>query len=156
MQAALVAFGPGARAPRRYPPAASSRLVDDSSTKEEDEVRSTRRSGALAVVAFAVCLLVPGVAPAAQKVGADPDITALPGGATLQGLVNGVAAFAGLACLVGLLLGAGLWALGSHAQNYHQSSTGKKTVLTSIATALLVGGAVGIINFFLATGDGIK
>ena len=119
-------------------------------------MRSTRRSAALAVVAFAVCLLVPGVAPAAQKVGADPDITALPGGATLQGLVNGVAAFAGLACLVGLLLGAGLWALGSHAQNYHQSSTGKKTVLTSIATALLVGGAVGIINFFLATGGGIK
>ena len=117
---------------------------------------SSRRRRALGVAVFAVCLSGPGVAVAAQKVGADPDITALPGGATLQGLVNGVAAFAGLACLVGLLIGAGLWALGSHAQNYHQSSTGKKTVLTSIATALLVGGAVGIINFFLATGGGIK
>ena len=112
-----------------------------------------RRVGVCAVV---VLLAVPAVAAGAGKVDANPDIGALPGGSTLQGLVNGIAAFAGLACLAGLLLGAGLWALGSHAQNYHQSSIGKKTVLTSFATALLVGGAVGIINFFLDAGGSIK
>jgi len=110
----------------------------------------------VALCATAVLLSAPAVAAGAAKVDANPDIGALPGGGTFQGLVNGIAAFAGLACLAGLLIGAGLWALGSHAQNYHQSSIGKKTVLTSFATALLVGGAVGIINFFLAAGGSIK
>ena len=114
------------------------------------------RRGSLAAGAWAALLLSPAGVVAAQRVDANPDIRALPGGATLQGLINGIAAFAGLACLAGLLIGAGLWAVGSHAQNYQQSSAGKKTVLTSFATALLVGGAVGIINFFLETGGGIK
>ena len=116
----------------------------------------TRSGRFLAAAVWAAVLLTPAVAGAAQKVDANPDIRGLPGGGTLQRLVDGIAAFAGLACLAGLLVGAGLWALGSHAQNYQQSSIGKKTVLTSFATALLVGGAVGIINFFLDAGGGIK
>lgn len=115
-----------------------------------------QRGAVSALGVWVACLAAPGLAAAAQKVNAEPDLRGLPGGGTLQGLVNGIAAFAGLACLAGLLVGAGLWAVGSHAQNYQQSSIGKKTVLTSFATALLVGGAVGIINFFLDAGAGIK
>lgn len=110
----------------------------------------------VALSAAVAALASPATGWSAGKVDANPDIGALPGGGTLQGLVNGIAAFAALACLAGLLIGAGLWALGSHAQNYHQSSIGKKTVLTAFATALLVGGAVGIINFFLDAGGKIK
>ena len=116
--------------------------------------KRTRRVAWLVV--WVACLASPGVAGAAQKVTAEPDIQSLPGGGTFQGLVNGVAAFAGSACLAGLLVGAALWALGAHAQNYQQSSIGKKTAVTSFLAALLVGGATGIINFFLAAGSSIK
>jgi len=54
--------------------------------------------------------------------------------------------------LVALVLGAVLWALGSHTQNMHQSTQGRRAVLTSIVAAILVGAAPELINFFFKTG----
>ena len=51
-----------------------------------------------------------------------------------------------------LLLGAGLWAVGSHTQNMHQSSQGRRAVLTSLVAAVLIGAAPELINFFFKTG----
>ncbi len=82
----------------------------------------------------------------------DPSVNALPGGAALQSLANGIAGWALVASLVALVLGAGLWALGSHSQNYHQSAAGRRAVMTSLLAAILIGAAPYLINFFFKTG----
>lgn len=82
----------------------------------------------------------------------NPTLSDLPGGATLQKLTNGLGAWALVAALVGLVLGAGAWALGVHSQNFQQSVVGRRAVLISGLAALLIGGAPTIINFFFGLG----
>jgi hypothetical protein len=81
-----------------------------------------------------------------------PSTSSLPGSAALQSLANGIASWALIGALVALLLGAGLWAVGSHTQNMHQSSQGRRAVLTSLIAAVLIGAAPELINFFFKTG----
>jgi len=81
----------------------------------------------------------------------NPSVNALPGGGTLQDLTNGLGAWALIAALAGLLIGAGAWALGVHAQNFQQSMVGKRAVLVSGLAALLIGAAPPLINFFFHT-----
>ena len=57
-----------------------------------------------------------------------------------------------IGALVALLLGAALWAVGSHTQNLHQSMAGRRAVLTSLVAAVLIGAAPSLINFFFNTG----
>ncbi|HEY5010434.1 MAG TPA: DUF6112 family protein [Acidimicrobiales bacterium] len=85
-----------------------------------------------------------------------PTITALPGSAALQSIANGIAAWALIGALVALVLGAGLWAIGSHTQNMHQSSQGRRAVLTSLIAAVLIGAAPELINFFFNTGTSVR
>ena len=85
-----------------------------------------------------------------------PGTSSLPGSAALLNLANGIAGWALMAALVGLVIGAGLWALGAHAQNYQQSFSGRRTVLASLAAALVIGAAPALINFFFATGTTVK
>jgi hypothetical protein len=82
----------------------------------------------------------------------NPSTSSLPGSAALQSLANGIASWALIGALVALLLGAGLWAVGSHTQNMHQSSQGRRAVLTSLVAAVLIGAAPALINFFFKTG----
>jgi hypothetical protein len=82
----------------------------------------------------------------------NPSTSSLPGSAALQSLANGVASWALIGALIALLLGAGLWAVGSHTQNMHQSSQGRRAVLTSLVAAVLIGAAPELINFFFKTG----
>jgi hypothetical protein len=49
----------------------------------------------------------------------NPDSGGLPGADVLQSLTNGIGAWALILALVGLVVGAGTWALGAHSQNYH-------------------------------------
>lgn len=85
-----------------------------------------------------------------------PDANALPGGAALLTLINGIGGWALMLSLAGLVIGAALWALGSHSQNYQQSYVGRRAVLVSGAAALLIGAAPTLIDFFFHTGQGIK
>lgn len=85
----------------------------------------------------------------------NPDPGSLPGGSVLQSLSNGLGGWALIATLVGLVVGAGLWALGAHAQNYQQSYVGRRTVLVSALAALLVGAAPALINFFFHAGQSV-
>ena len=84
-----------------------------------------------------------------------PSLTALPGGGTLQALVNGLGAWALIAALVGLVIGAAAWALGVHSQNYQQSMVGRRAVLVSGLAALLVGAAPDLVNFFFGQGQSL-
>jgi MFS family permease len=83
------------------------------------------------------------------------DASRLPGGAALQDLTNGIGGWAVILCLVGLLVGAAMWAVGSHSHNYQQSFVGRRTVLVSGLAALLVGAAPAIVNFFFSTGQSV-
>ncbi|MHB1087211.1 MAG: DUF6112 family protein [Acidimicrobiales bacterium] len=82
----------------------------------------------------------------------NPSITSLPGSAALQKIANGIGGWALIGALVALVLGAGLWALGSHTQNMHQSASGRRAVMTSLVAAVLIGAAPELINFFFKTG----
>jgi hypothetical protein len=89
------------------------------------------------------------------NVNLSPSLTSLPGSSALLSFANGIAAWALVGCLIALLVGAALWAIGSHSQNMHQSMSGRRAVLTSIVAALLVGAAPALINFFFNTGVGV-
>jgi hypothetical protein len=85
-----------------------------------------------------------------------PDGSKLPGWDVLRELTNGIGAWALIAALVGLVIGAVAWALGHHSQNYQQAYSGRKGVLISAAAALLIGAAPPIINFFARVGGTVK
>jgi MFS family permease len=84
-----------------------------------------------------------------------PDPSGLPGSQELQNLANGLGGWALILALVGLLVGAAAWALGSHSQNYHQSMTGRRAVLISALAALLIGAAPALVNFFFHAGQAV-
>jgi hypothetical protein len=90
------------------------------------------------------------------SVSLSPSTSDLPGSAALQSIADGIASWALIGALVALLLGAVLWAIGSHTQNMHQSAQGRRAVLTSIAAAILIGAAPELINFFFNTGLSVK
>lgn len=82
-----------------------------------------------------------------------PDAGALPGSNALQSLANGIAAWALIISLVGLVAGAAIWAIGSHSSNMSQTYTGKRTLIASAGAAVLIGAAPTFINFFFHLGQ---
>lgn len=96
-----------------------------------------------------------GIILLAQKVDLNPDPGELPGGEVLQSLTNGIAGFALIFCLIGLVLSAGLWALGSNSNNFQQTFVGKRGFAVCAMGALLIGAAAAIINFFYGAGQGV-
>ena len=79
----------------------------------------------------------------------------LPGDSQLQQLTDGIGQWALIAALLGLVIGAAMWALGHYSQNYQQAYNGRRGVLVSGLAALLIGGAAPIVNFFVRMGNGI-
>lgn len=79
----------------------------------------------------------------------------LPGSALLQRLTDGIGGWALVLSLIGLVIGAAVWALGSHSQNFHQSVSGRRVVLVSALAALLIGAAPALVNFFFHAGQSI-
>src|SRR5947209_20535418 len=86
------------------------------------------------------------VAPGA--VSAHPSLNGLPGSNVLQQLVNGAEAWALAIALLGAFIGAALWAVASHTHNHHYAARGRMAALISGASALIVGAAPGLVNFF--------
>jgi hypothetical protein len=84
----------------------------------------------------------------AAAVTAHPDLTGLPGSNVLQQLVNGVEAWALAITLLGAFVGAALWAVASHGHNPHYAARGRMAALVSGASALVIGAAPGLVNFF--------
>ncbi|MGH9067912.1 MAG: DUF6112 family protein [Acidimicrobiales bacterium] len=82
-----------------------------------------------------------------------PDAGQLPGLTELHKLTNGIGGWALILALVGLVVGAALWAIGSHSQNYGQAVSGRRAVLVSGAAALVIGAAPGIVSFLFGAGS---
>jgi hypothetical protein len=87
---------------------------------------------------------------------ATPDPTALPGSNVLQQLVNGAEAWALAIALLGAFIGAALWAVASHTHNHQFAARGRMAALISAASALVVGAAPGLVNFFQHLGTTAK
>jgi hypothetical protein len=93
---------------------------------------------------------------AATGLGGDPNRNGLPGSTALEKLVSGLAFWALLAALGGLLISAAVWALPSHSGNYHHSALGRRGTIVSAVAAFLVGAAPAIIAFFEDLGGTVK
>ena len=93
---------------------------------------------------------------AATGLGGQPDPNGLPGSTALESLISGVAFWALLAALGGLLISAAVWALSSHSGNYHHASMGRRGTIISALAAFLVGAAPAIIAFFQNLGGTVK
>ena len=100
--------------------------------------------------------LVTSFVIAASGIGGAPNPNGLPGSAALEKLVSGVAFWALIAALGGLLISAGVWALSSHSGNYHHSALGRRGTVVSAVAAFLVGAAPAIIAFFQVLGQTVK
>ncbi|HLK44927.1 MAG TPA: DUF6112 family protein [Acidimicrobiales bacterium] len=86
----------------------------------------------------------------------DPGAGGLPGGNALHSLTDGIGSWALIAALVGLVVGAAMWALGAHSNNYQHTVTGRRAVLVSAVAALLIGAAPDLINFMFDLGTKVK
>jgi hypothetical protein len=87
---------------------------------------------------------------------AHPNPTGLPGSNVLQQIVNGAEAWALAIALLGAFVGAALWAVASHTHNHHYAGRGRMAALISAASALVVGAAPGLVNFFEHLGTKAK
>jgi Family of unknown function (DUF6112) len=92
----------------------------------------------------------------AAGVTAHPNLTALPGSNVLQQIVNGAEAWALTIALLGAFIGAALWAVAAHTHNHHYAARGRMAALVSGASALVVGAAPGLVNFFDHLGSTAK
>lgn len=81
-----------------------------------------------------------------------PDSSQLPGSALIQNLANGIGGWALIAAMLGVVIGAVMWAFGHYSHNYQQSYSGRRGVMVSMLAAVLIGGAPHIISFFLDKG----
>jgi hypothetical protein len=97
-----------------------------------------------------------GAVMSLSAVTAHPDLTGLPGSNVLQQLVNGAEAWALAIALLGAFIGAALWAVASHTQNHHYAARGRMAALISGGSALVVGAAPGLVNFFQHLGTTAK
>ena len=88
----------------------------------------------------------------AQSVNMRPDFSVIPGSGTLQTLINGVGAFALLLSLAGIIIGGGLWGVGSLSSNHHAATMGKRATLYSVVGALIVGAGAALVNWAFGLG----
>ena len=93
---------------------------------------------------------------ALTNVKVNPKASGLPGSQVLQSLVDGLAFWALLACLAGMVVAAAVWAFASHSNNHHYSASGRRGLLVSALAALAVGASAAIVNFFAAAGDKVR
>jgi MFS family permease len=99
------------------------------------------------------CHLVNGYLAA---VNLKPDVNQIPGSNILQEIANGIGGWALVAAMLGVVVGAVMWAFGHYSQNYQQAYNGRRGVLVSGLAALLIGGAPYIINFLVQQGAAIN
>ncbi len=84
-----------------------------------------------------------------------PVSTALPGHQVIQTLTNGIGWWGLVLCLVGLVVGAATWAIGSHTNNYQHTTNGRRAVLVSGAAALVIGAAPALLHFLFNEGTSV-
>ena len=67
--------------------------------------------------------------PRSSGVNMSPDASQLPGYDLLHALTNGLGGWALIAAMLGIVIGAVMWAFGHYSQNYQQALNGRRGVL---------------------------
>ena len=91
-----------------------------------------------------------------RNVQVNPRSSGLPGSGVLQDLIDGLAFWALLACLAGVIVAAAVWAFAAHSNNHHYSANGRRGLLVSAVAALAIGASAAIVNFFAEAGGKVK
>jgi uncharacterized protein DUF6112 len=81
------------------------------------------------------------------------DFNQVPANNVIQNLVRGGAAAVAIVCVVGLLLSAAAWAIGSRSGNVAMHDYGKGGVVTVLGAALTLGLAGYLVNWFINAGQ---
>jgi hypothetical protein len=92
----------------------------------------------------------------ASIVDISPNQSSIPGSSELTSLAGGLEWVALLIALVGFVVGAAAWAIGSHSNNYQSAAAGRRAVLVSGAAALVIGAAPAVVNFLYSGGTAVK
>jgi len=90
---------------------------------------------------------------AAAGISVSPNASGLPGSSSLVSLLGGLQFDALLAAIAGILIGAAVWALSSHTNNYQGSSRGRTAVIVSALSAVVIGFGPALIQWFFAFGQ---
>ena len=90
---------------------------------------------------------------AAASIDVSPDASGLPGSSSLVSLLGGLQFDALLAAIAGILIGAAVWALSSHTNNYQGSSRGRTAVIVSAVAAVVIGFGPALIQWFFNFGQ---
>lgn len=99
--------------------------------------------------------VLPQLAGLARDVSTHPDPSGLPGGSTLQHLLNGLVFVGLLSCVAAVVVGGATWFMGSQAGNFTAAIGGRRAVLAGMVGALVIGAAAAIVNFFFTAGSGV-
>ena len=91
-----------------------------------------------------------------KNVTVDPKAGGLPGSKVLQGLIDGLAFWALLACVGAVLVSAAVWAFAAHSNNHHYSANGRRGLTGCGAAALAIGASSALVNFFAEAGDKVQ
>ena len=84
------------------------------------------------------------------------DSVSIPGLARLKGIVSALVPFALVGCVLAVIMGAAMWALGGVTSNPHRSSQGKSTVLWSLVAAVVIGAAGFLVGWANAQGNSVS
>jgi len=91
---------------------------------------------------------------------ATPTVTAknneLPGQSVAQNMVGGLMIYGLIFCIVGVVLSAGMWAIGAFSSNYTQSVNGKRGFLVCAGAALAIGAANFLVQWFAGRGEKVS
>jgi hypothetical protein len=113
------------------------------------------RAVAAVVAAASTFVASSASAVAAAGVNITANDNGLPGLGQLQKIVGSLITVAVIAAVAGILISAGMWAVGNHSANPQIAGRGKSGVMVAAAAAILAGGALAIVNFFFNIGSGI-
>lgn len=75
------------------------------------------------------------------------DSVAIPGLARFKGIVSAMVPFSLVACVLAVIVGAIIWALGGFTNNPHRAASGKATVLWSLVAAIVIGASGFVVGW---------
>ena len=90
---------------------------------------------------------------AASSIDVSPNPSGLPGTSSLISLLGGMQFDVLLASIAGILIGAAVWALSSHSNNYQGTQRGRTAVIVSAIAAVLAGFGPALIQWFFNFGQ---
>lgn len=105
------------------------------------------RTAAVWVGCVAACIRL-SIAAGATSPDISPNTSGVPGIGSFRQIAGGLATAALIACGVGLIVSAVVWAVASNSNNFHHAQKGKTGVLYACMAALLIGGVNLIIAFW--------